>query len=264
MQPSQQAYYLQTLGIVQYVPKDAVLLVDEGSLIGAESSLIVAESSVGTVFNDPSQGIAEAPVDRKTIDVAARMNLNFDEPVVTKKVSRSAPVEKPALSATPVSQGPAARIEIKFSLWQPNSEVLVCSGVEGALADGEQMQLLTNILNALGCGLHRLPQMELVEWPPYPNADGDENEVREFLATLLQAKFTAKPVKHILLFGEAAADWLLSPRQRSEQHGFGHLALTAEITALLVPSLSSMIDQPQLKATAWQQLKSISLAPAAS
>ena len=29
MQPSQQAYYLQTLGIVQYVPKDAVLLVDE-------------------------------------------------------------------------------------------------------------------------------------------------------------------------------------------------------------------------------------------
>ena len=62
------------------------------------------------------------------------------------------------------------------------------------------MQLLTNILNAVGCGIHRLTQMDLVEWPPYPNADGDEDEVREFLATLLQAKLTAKPVKYILLF----------------------------------------------------------------
>ena len=250
MQPSQQAYYLQTLGIVQYVPKDAVLLVDE--------------VPAGAVFNEPSLEVAEAVVDRKTIDVAVRMNLNFDEPIATKKVSRAAPVAKPTVSGAPESKGPAALIEVKFSLWQPNSEVLVCSAVEGALADGDQMQLLTNILNAVGCGLHRLPQMELVEWPPYPNAEGDESEVREFLATLLQARLSAKPVKHILLFGEAAADWLLSPQQRSEQPSFGHLSLTEEITALLVPSLSSMIDQPQLKATAWQQLKSISFAPAAA
>ncbi len=250
MQPSQQAYYLQTLGIMQYVPKDTVQLVDE--------------VPAGAVFNESSLEIAEAPVDRKTIDVVARMNLNFDEPVVTKKVSRTVPVEKPVLSTTLESQGPAALIEVKFSLWQPNSEVLVCSGVEGALADGDQMQLLTNILNAVGSGLHRLPQMELVEWPPYPNAEGDESEVREFLATLLQARLSAKPVKYILLFGEAAADWLLSPEQRSEQPSFGHLALTEEITALLVPSLSSMIDTPQLKATTWQLLKSVSFAPAAS
>lgn len=250
MQPSQQAYYLQTLGIVQYVPKDAVLLGDEGS--------------VGTVFNDPSLGIAEAPIDRKTIDVAARMNLNFDEPVATKKVSRAASPVTPTASERSAPQAPAALIEIKFSLWQANSEVLVCSGVEGALADGDQMQLLTNILNAVGCGIHRLPQMELVEWPPYPNAEGDESEVREFLATLLQARLSARPVKYILLFGEAAADWLLSPQQRSEQPSFGHLALNEEITALLVPSLSSMIDTPQLKATTWQLLKSVSFAPAAS
>ena len=249
MQQSQQAYYLQTLGIVQYVPKDAVLVVDEVPA-GA--------------FNDPSLEAAEAVINRKTIDVAARMNLNFDEPVAAKKASRAISPTKPAVSATSVPEAPAALIEVKFSLWQPNSEVLICSAVEGPLADVNEMQLLTNILNAVGCGIHRLPQMELVEWPPYPNAEGDESEVREFLATLLQARLTARPVKHILLLGEAAADWLLSPQQLSEQPNFGHLSLTEETTALLVPSLHSMIATPQLKATAWQLLKSVSFAPVAS
>ena len=259
MQPSQQAYYLQTLGIVQYVPKEA---------LSVEDSFAAGTEGPAVAFNDLSLVEAtEAPVDRKTIDVAARINLNFDKPAATQKAAGEPSPAKRAVSTpseTAVREAPAALIEVKFSLWQANSEVLVCSGVEGALADSDQMQLLTNILNVLGCGIHRLPQMELVEWPPYPNADGDESEVREFLATLLQARLTAKPVKYILLLGEAAADWLLSPQQRIEQPSFGHLALNAEATALLVPSLSSMIETPQLKATAWQQLKSISFAPAAA
>jgi hypothetical protein len=259
MQPSQQAYYLQTLGIVQYVPKDAVLLVDE-----APAAAFNDDSLNNASLNDSYLQKTEAVGDRKTLDVAARMNINFDEPKVTKKAPRAAPTAEPVVSGTPESKAPTELIEVKFSLWQPNSEVLVCSGVEGALADSDQMQLLTNILNAMGCGIHRLPQMDLVEWPPYPNADGDESEVREFLSTLLQARLKTRPVKHLLLLGEAAADWLLSPQQRSEQSGFGSLALTPETTALQVPSLSSMIDTPQLKASAWTVLKSVSFAPAAS
>jgi hypothetical protein len=262
MQPSQQAYYLQTLGIVQYVPKDSLLA--EGSLL-AEDSVVVGSEAPAVAFNDRSiEDAEETVVDRKTIDVAARMNLNFDEPAVAKKTPSAASPVKPAVSAAPEPKVPAELIEVKFSLWQPNAEILVCSGVEGALADGDQMQLLTNILNAVGCGIHRLPQMDLVEWPPYPNADGDENEVREFLTTLLQARLKARPVKYILLLGDTAADWLLSPQQRSEQSGFGSLTLTPETTALLIPSLSNMIETPQLKASAWQALKSVSFAPAAS
>jgi hypothetical protein len=49
MQPSQQAYYLQTLGIVQYVPKESVLLVDEAPAVA---------------FNDPALDAEEVAVDR--------------------------------------------------------------------------------------------------------------------------------------------------------------------------------------------------------
>ncbi|MDC3264035.1 hypothetical protein OAU51_01755 [Porticoccaceae bacterium] len=253
MQPSQQAYYLQTLGIVQYVPKDSVLVVKDAPAAFNDLSL----------DSDPAPAPALAAEERKNVDVAARINLNFDKPAASEKVT---PPASPAKSVVPrvaatVRETPAALIEVKFSLWQPNSEVLVCSAVEGPLADTNEMQLLTNILNAVGCGIHRLPQMELVEWPPYPNADGDENEVREFLATLLQARLNARPVKYILLLGESAAEWLLSRQQRSEQPNFGQLALSQETAALIVPALSSMIDSPELKSTAWQLLKSVSFAP---
>ena len=225
MQPSQQAYYLQTLGIVQYVPKESVALVDEAPAVA---------------LNDRSLDDAEeAVVDRKTVDVAARMNLNFDKPAAPKQASAIAAPVKTTVSATPEPKTEAELIEVKFSLWQPNSEVLVCSAVEGVLADGDQMQLLTNILNAVGCAIHRLPQMDLVEWPPYPNADGDENEVREFLATLmLQARLKARPVKYILLLGDGCGR--LAAERRTARRTDRLLALwllTPETTALLVPSL---------------------------
>ena len=246
MNQSQQAYYLKTLGIVQYVPRDSIAVAHEP-----------AEE-----FNQPP---VAAIVDRQSVDVAARINLNFDAPAANKKAARS---DSPNSSVEPtVASAPeiaAALIEVKFAFWQPSAEVLVCSAVEGALADADEMQLLTNILNVLGCGVKFLPQMELVEWPPYPNAEGDESEVREFLSTLLQAKLNNRPVKFVLLMGDAAADWLLSPQQRTEQASQSHLSLSADTTALLVPSLKSMIDNGQHKASAWQVLKSISLAPASS
>ena len=248
MEQSQQAYYLKTLGIVQYVPRDSVAVVDEPT----------------EEFNQSS---GAANVDRQSVDVAARINLNFDAPAASKKAARSDSPNssaKPTVALAPEVEVAAALIEVKFALWQPSAEMLVCSAVEGALADADEMQLLTNILNALGCGIKFLPQMELVEWPPYPNAEGDESEVREFLSTLLQARLDNRPVKFILMMGEAAADWLLSPQQRTEQSSQGHLSLNADTTALLLPSLKSMIDNGQLKASAWQVLKSISLAPASS
>ena len=192
--------------------------------------------------------------------MAARINIDFDTPAVSRDPS---PSRSETLSSGNKSDA-TELITVQFALWQPNAEVLVCSVVEGPLADADEMQLLTNILNATGCAVSRLPQMELVEWPPYPNAEGDESEVREFLSTLLQAKLNNRPVKFILLMGDAAADWLLSPQQRAEQASQSHLSLSAETTALLVPSLKSMIDNGQHKASAWQVLKSISLAPASS
>ena len=237
-----QHQYLQTLGISQYVPRDTVY-----EDVAAESSADAVAKKDGEI---PSFEIA-AKTPKKPVDVAALVNLDLDN---KKPASPAKP--KAGITVSPVVEDaqPAIAIEVSFSFWQATEELLVCTAVEGALADTNEMQLLTNIVNAIGCGINRLPQMELIEWPPYPNAAGDESEVREFLATLLNARLDSKPVKSILMLGDSAANWLLSP-DLEQQKETGRVVFSEQTTALLLPSLSSMLENPQQKAHAWKTLQ---------
>ena len=247
-----QYQYLQTLGISQYVPRGTVYDETVYEDIVAESSAAKAGADTVSKMDAQTPPVeqfeASAKVAKKPIDIAALVNLDLDN-------KKSASPAK-AVSAPPVVEEaqPETAIEVSFSFWQASEELLVCTAVEGALADTGEMQLLTNILNAIGCGISRLPQMELIEWPPYPNASGDQNEVREFLGTLLSARLDSKPVKSVLLLGESASNWLLSPDQE-QQKETGRVVLSEQVTALLLPSLSSMIENPQLKAVAWKTLQ---------
>ena len=247
MDHSLQHQYLQTLGILQYVPKDTVYeeavygeAVGENADTRSDSVAKIempATTVEGVDVSKPDSGFGQS-TNKKSVDIAALVNLGLDHnPTAPAKAKVAA--SKPSAA---VNSEPAAVIEVKFSLWQITDELLVCSAVEGALAETAEMQLLTNILNAIGCGIGRLPQMDLIEWPPYPNAPNDEAEAREYLATLLAAKLADKPVKTVLMFGDSAGDWLVSPD--SEQ-----------ATALRLPSLATMIEKPQQKAVAWQALQ---------
>jgi hypothetical protein len=246
-----QHQYLQTLGILQYVPRDTVY----EDVVAKSTSDAAAKIQVKTSVAEPFTAAAnpdnaENRPNKKPIDVAALVNLDLDtkpDKPLKPKVAVTKPQAVEDIQLT-------SAIELSFSLWQASEELLVCSAVEGALAEADEMQLLTNILNAIGCGIGRLPQMELVEWPPYPNASGDEGEVREFLATLLDARLANKPVKTILLLGDSAANWLLSP-DKEQQKASGRVAVSEQTAALLLPSLREMIENPQQKAVAWKVLQ---------
>ena len=240
-----QYQYLQTLGISQYVPRDTVY-----EDIAAESmSNKVSDAVAKTDGPMPPVETAATPP-KKSVDVAALVNLGLDDKKSASPVKPK--VAKTGVSAVVEDSQSQSLIQVSFSFWQATEEMLVCTAVEGALADTDEMQLLTNILNAIGCGINRLPQMELIEWPPYPNAPGDEDEVREFLTTLLDARLGSKPVKSILLLGESAANWLLNSNADKQSD---RVALSEQTTALLLPSLSSMIENPQKKAHAWKILQ---------
>ena len=224
--------YLQTLGIVQYVSRD-LQLVAEG-----ESSIAIAQQTAPT--GSPSE----------------RINLDQNT-VVTAKAKSATKVRADTVeSATAVGEI-SENIAVKFALWQPTAELLVCSSVEGSLPGPEQIQLLGNILLAMGQGNGHLPQMDIAQWPPYANARADEAEVREFLLTLIQARVDSKSAKMLLLLGDAAADWLLSAAQKAALAN-GQVDIFPQVTALLLPSLQEMIEQPQRKRDAWQTVRFLS------
>ena len=275
MSQARRNLYLQQLGIVQYVGKDLPVLpglsaqpkasltsvsspevegseiirtapgIVEGSL-SAEGSSLAEGSAPESMFDRVNTAIREK-------SMAELVNIGLDDKPAKPIAVKGAAAAKMADSVAE----PEVDIQVRFALWQASDDLLVCSAVEDSLPDPEQILLLGNILQVMGQATGPLPQMELVEWPPYPNMAGGESDVREFLATLIQARVDSRGAKIIMLMGDDPVKWLLSEQQKAAVTN-GQVDVFGQVTALLLPSLKMLIDQPGCKRDAWQTIRFLS------
>lgn len=245
-------HYLQTLGIVQYVPRELPLV----SIVAQPALETFKSSSPASDANTNSEPVTKPVITSAESREAMANSMAQLGDIGTDNKSKAPRVKQADLASASEPQAPSD-IAVKFALWQPTDEVLVCSSVEDSLPDPEQILLLGNILQAMGHGSGQLPQMDIVEWPPYPNASGDADEVREFLATLIRARITSKSAKTLLLMGDAACQWLLTSDEKGAVAN-GQVNVYDQVTALLVPSLKEMIEQPSSKRKTWQTIRFLS------
>ena len=206
-------HYLQTLGIVQYIPKD---LADE----------VMVDNSVAPEADNAE--IKEIPQ-------------NNNEKI---------PIDKSAVQAerTDDSEVPLA---LKFVFWQPTDQLLIATTTDEQLPDGQQVNLLAKIVAAIDNQSSGLPQFDVITWPPHPSMQGGEQEAREFIATLIKSRLAAKSTKLLLVLGQSAENWLFSKQQRSACDQ-GLLPVDSEVTAIIAPSLEQMLKKPKLKRDTWQ------------
>ena len=154
--------YLQKLGIVQYVSKDL-------PLVATAPAMLDGTELDGTEIVGQPVASETNTSDLQKKSMAELVNLGLE------KNTESTPAIPVVSSATESHTD----IELKFALWQASETVLVCTAIEEQLPDPQQILLLGNILIAMGQEVGQLPQMDLVEWPPHPNMQGDEAEARE-------------------------------------------------------------------------------------
>ena len=244
--------YLQTLGIVQYVPRELLLV----SIVVQPAAETFNSSPPASEIDVKSESV------KKPISTSAESREAMAKSMAelgnigAEDKSKASRVKLADIASASESQAPGD-IAVKFALLQPTDELLVCSSVEDSLPDPEQILLLGNILQAMGQGSGQLPQMDIVEWPPYSNASGDTDEVREFLATLIRARINSKSAKTLLLMGDAASQWLLTTAEKAAAAN-GQVSVFGQVTALLVPSLKEMIEQPSSKRKTWQTIRFLS------
>lgn len=212
-------YYLQALGVVQYVSKD---LVDD-------------------IRVDSQESTKSAPVASQ--QAAAESLLKVDLEVKPNK--RTAKV----LSANIIAEETAA-LALKFAFWQPTDELLIATAATQELPNSQQVNLLKNIVKAIDSQSSGLPQFDVVNWPPHASMQGGETEAREFLSTLISSKLAAKPTKILLLLGDSAKHWLLSSSQKTEIID-GLVPLSDKVMGLMVPSLATMLSEPKTKPVTW-------------
>lgn len=206
-------HYLQTLGIVQYIPKD---LADE---------VMVDNSVAPEADNAEIKEIPQKNNEKTTIDKSAVQAVRTDDAEVP--------------------------LALKFVFWQPTDQLLIATTTEEQLPDGQQVNLLAKIVAAIDNQSSGLPQFDVITWPPHPSMQGGEQEVREFIATLIKSRLAAKSTKLLLVLGQSAENWLFSKQQRSACDQ-GLLPIDSEVTAIIAPSLEQMLKKPQLKRDTWQ------------
>lgn len=279
--------YLNALGIDSYMPR--LLLVNAPEPQECEWPDVAIDSAAPELGLAQDQapvesGYAPAPVDDLMIPPPSKVSGADVANVVESMLADISP-SSPAAKAKPKAKATAdikpiatvdsdielaqaaPAVRFSLSLWQCGPLLILDSRDSQKALPTEK--LLLSILQACGLPLGNLPRAEVLQWPMFESGDADESAsaARQMLAAFLEPKLS-EPKDYCLLMG-LDAQYLLpegSLSDRREPSSFGQVlppeALELEAIAprqrlLLLPSLVDMLEQPELKAKAWQALAQI-------
>ncbi len=201
----------------------------------------------------------KAPAKSAPIDVLASIESSAEPDKKTSSASA-----KSILADLDVAKRPDPHFAL--SLWRVSDDVMVVDSRHSELALPTE-PLLRNILAALGFAQRPLPKAEVLRWPMFENSYEPQGQevARETLQAMLEGMLETLPGKYLLLMGGEACHYLLGSEQLGEgfdpqvsldKHLGQSFALEAlSMTAIVVPSLSELLQQPLLKRGAWRALQ---------
>ncbi len=233
MTPELRNWYLSNLGIVQYQPK--------------------GEEPVSLPFHAPSSSEDVSSVAFSAKEEAASTLKFADE----AENSTSQATEEPAFGSKPALAIDEA-VSFRLACWQPCDDLLVFNQLPtGVNPEPEELQLLSNILRAIGRLPDGLPAPELIDWPMSHGGETDELAAHSMLSVFLDTRITKRGVLWVLLMGEVATK-LLSPSEKAYSELVGAIEdISGGAKTIVVRSLQDMLKAPDAKAETWQVIKSL-------
>ncbi|BFM15227.1 hypothetical protein R50073_14100 [Maricurvus nonylphenolicus] len=148
-----------------------------------------------------------------------------------------------------------------LSIWRISEDLLIIDSRQAQLALPTE-PLLINILAALGYPRQPLPKTEVIRWPMVDNpfVGQSEADAREMLEAYLDGKLLTHPTKHLLLMGDEAARYILPAEQSlADVQGKAIELPQHKAEAIVVPSLSDMLQDPLQKRLTWQAIQPLVL-----
>ncbi|MEH6617325.1 MAG: hypothetical protein V7699_05770 [Porticoccus sp.] len=230
MTPELRNWYLANLGIVQYQPK--------------------SEEPISLPFHTPSpgEGVSSATYSAKeaVVSILKGVEETNDSP--------SQRIEEPAIDSNPASV--VEVMSFRLACWQPCDDLLVFNQLPpGENSQPEELQLLSNILRAIGRLPDGLSAPEFIDWPMGSGGETDVCAARSMLSVFLDARIKKRGVLWVLLMGEVATD-LLSPSNKIYSESLGTIEeISGGAKTIVVRSLQDMLQNPNAKAETWQAIK---------
>jgi hypothetical protein len=240
---------------VSFIPVELEAGLPQGAVKAGNQAKSKAASNDAAAPVAPAAGVS-AGASAKPESVLAALT----EPVtsVEAAVEQVQSADKPS-AKTPVNDEPVPQFAL--SIWRVSEQLLVIDSRQAQLALPTE-PLLINILVALGYPRKPLPKAEVIRWPMVDNPFVGQSaaDAREMLEAYLDGKLLTHPAKHILLMGEDACRYVL-PEVNSVEDQLGKVVALEhhKVDAIVVPSLSTMLLEPEQKRLTWKAIQPLIL-----
>lgn len=232
MSQALQDWYLATLGIVRYVPRDAFHIAQE-------------KKGVAETIARPSSA---QPVSKKTgaSDIQSR-------PGIVPLEKPAKPVEPTPDAETLVPEQQTIPASFSYAVWQPVDDLLVINDLLDAQSvSGQQLQLLANMLKAINRWHDpaSLPRTEYLKWP-LQQGDNSASGASTLLSMFLSSRIKKHGVCWVLLMGKGTLQYL----DAIDSGAANPVGMPGGAKGLSIPTLAEMLQEPSLKKRAWQVIK---------
>ncbi len=236
MTPDLRDWYLSTLGIVQYCPR--------------EVDAVELPFHVEPTAEPP--GVQTPPVGAVDQIVELLQPRQEQSAVVPKKA------EQPLRENEHQAVVPLA--PFRLACWQPCDDLLVLNAFAPDSAPSpDESALLVNLLRTIGrCG-EDSPSPEFIDWPLSHGELSDFAAAKTQLSVFVDVRIRRRGVLWVLLMGELPAALLL-PSQRLYLEAIGIVEeLAGGGRAIVVPSLQEMLKVHTSKRDTWLAIQHLGL-----
>ncbi len=150
----------------------------------------------------------------------------------------------------------------RLACWQPSDDLLVINGLApGSVPLQEESGLLANIIRAIGRLGDVLTSPQLIDWPPSTADQTDRSGAEEMLSVFVEARVKKQGVLWVLLMGELPSALLLPSRSVCSLSVGQMEELPGGARAIVTPSLQELLNTPELKSETWRAIRVMSHQP---
>ena len=254
MNELQRQNYLSALGIENYMPRWRLPFAPEPiacvlpelafEQLESSDSPAVIEQSISSVISSVIPSKTESAI---AIDVLVNLDV---------RQKPSVPINAAAILQQLEDKKPAVVAPFSLSVWRPIPGFLIIDSRNTTLALPTDL-LLNNILRA--CLAEKFNSSEeVLRWPMIENRFVSRTEIdaRNELQTWLAVENELRPINRLWLLGENSGKYFIADdvstiEQRWHKVAVSGLAGQMQLTALLLPSLNELLQNPSDKARLW-------------
>ncbi len=253
MNELQRQAYMEAMGVDCYIPRLQLPAAPVSKLCAMPVVALQAVSEPAIATKIVTEPVATGTQSRASGSAAAMQALfnEGDAPVVKKAAVIQADNNrgvKPSTHQEPVPQ-------FALSIVRGNNILLLDEGLPATVDPSEYLQLIQNMLFALGAGKQNL-SIDAFIWPMIRNSQVDQSETaaRQTLQAFLAKQIDQLGASYMLLMGDIVSQYLVD-----DALPVGDLIQHPQLPVMVIRSLSAhrMLTEPQLKRDVWQDLQAL-------